>query len=703
LDKGYYQSPRWSTEITDCSMPLSFDTYSNCAHQCLYCFSFFQRAVGKSAKDYLHHKVKSVDVEKVKKIFTMDESLVGTAYEQFFPYVKKRYVMQWGGLSDAFDWYEQRFRKSLELLRFFCEINYPISISTKGAWWLDDPEYIDVLRGADNVHIKFTIITTDEQKASVLEAGCATPSERFEAMRKASELLGANRVTLRLRPYIIGVSDLCVDELFQQAADNGAFSVSLEFLCIEKRTTPNHHIRYDAISGQCGYNLFQYYRRHSKTPGYMRLNYDLKRPYVEHMQELVERYNLKLFVSDAHHKEKSCDAGCCGLPSDGVLGNYVRGHFAEAILIAKRNGVVSWDDIADKAAWSKELGFKKAIGFNSGTTRERAKRQYQSMYDFLLDTWNNTKSWASPSRYFGGVLVPLRLDGDGNVIYAYNKPFVEEGRHIESVAELITGHQEPSKTIQYTIFILSKGRAGIATTPSRLDKQGIGYTLVVEPDEIDEYRLEYPEAEILSLPLSGQGISYARQYILDYGRWNNLNYYWQLDDDLGACYELVDGKSIQVDFSIVLGYTETLTSKYDVALAGIEAKSFLRDEHQKPYRFNTRVYSCVLTSTRHQCNYRAEFDTKEDIDFCLQILTTGEHIVCVQKYAINYRHIKSRQPGGLTPLYEDSIDVDISHKFVNEWGEEICKIVNKYGRVDVVIDWKQFKAIPEIKKPERSE
>jgi hypothetical protein len=168
----------------------------------------------------------------------------------------------------------------------------------------------------------------------------------------------------------------------------------------------------------------------------MRLNYDLKRPYVEHMQELAEQYNLKLFISDAHHKEKSCDAGCCGLPSDGILGNYARGHFAEAILIAKREGVVSWDDIADKAEWTKSLEFKKAIGFNSGTTRERAKRSYQSMYDFLLDTWNNTKSWGSPARYFGGVLVPLRLDENGNVIYAYNRPFVEEGRHIESVDEL---------------------------------------------------------------------------------------------------------------------------------------------------------------------------------------------------------------------------------------------------------------------------
>ncbi len=37
---GYYVSPRWTYEILDCSMPMTFDTYSNCAFQCVYCFSF---------------------------------------------------------------------------------------------------------------------------------------------------------------------------------------------------------------------------------------------------------------------------------------------------------------------------------------------------------------------------------------------------------------------------------------------------------------------------------------------------------------------------------------------------------------------------------------------------------------------------------------------------------------------------------------
>ena len=42
LTTGGYGSPRWTGEILDCSMPMTFDTYSNCAFNCAYCFSSFQ-------------------------------------------------------------------------------------------------------------------------------------------------------------------------------------------------------------------------------------------------------------------------------------------------------------------------------------------------------------------------------------------------------------------------------------------------------------------------------------------------------------------------------------------------------------------------------------------------------------------------------------------------------------------------------------
>ena len=150
LAKGYYDSPRLTGEVLDCSMPMTFDTYSNCAFGCLYCFSQYQRGIGRSKEAYLAHEVKAVNVEKVKRMFTDPDKYGG----YFAPYIKQRRVMQWGGLSDEFDGYERKYGKTLELLRFFKEIDYPLCFSTKATWWTKDHRYMELVQGQRNWNFK---------------------------------------------------------------------------------------------------------------------------------------------------------------------------------------------------------------------------------------------------------------------------------------------------------------------------------------------------------------------------------------------------------------------------------------------------------------------------------------------------------------------------------------------------------------------
>lgn len=432
LEDGSYGSPRWSYEILDCAMPMTFDTYSNCAHQCVYCFAFFQRAINSGSDDYLHHRVKAVSVERTKKMFLDPDRYAGT----FASYIKNRFVLQWGGLSDGFDWYEKKFRKSLELLRFFREIDYPLSISTKGVWFLDDPEYVEVLKGSRNTHWKYSIITADNDAAAKLEAGTPTPAARFHALKRLRDL-GVGATTLRFRPFIIGVSEKTQEQLFAAAKDAGVDTSTTEFLCIEKRATPNHLARYQIMSDVAGYDVWSFYRKHSYSgAGLLRLNYDVKRPYVARLKEIAAAHGIPLFISDAHHKESSAGAGCCGLPSEGPLSNYNKGQFSEAIQIAKKQGSVRWADIAADAEWLKEIPFQNAEGYNTGGTALRAARRFHTMYDLMRDAWNNPTSWTSPARYFGGALVPGDKDADGDIVYLYNKPYVEDGKRVSSVAEL---------------------------------------------------------------------------------------------------------------------------------------------------------------------------------------------------------------------------------------------------------------------------
>lgn len=77
--KTGYSSPRWTGEIADCSLPVTFDTYSNCSFGCVYCFSQYQRGIGGSKEDYLAKRVKSVDPEKIKRLFGGEEPNSRTA------------------------------------------------------------------------------------------------------------------------------------------------------------------------------------------------------------------------------------------------------------------------------------------------------------------------------------------------------------------------------------------------------------------------------------------------------------------------------------------------------------------------------------------------------------------------------------------------------------------------------------------------
>ena len=294
----YYGSPRWSNEIADCSMPMTFDTYSNCSFGCLYCFSQFQRGLGKTKDNYLHKNVKYVNVEKIKQMFTDPDKYGG----QFKEYIKHRKVMQWGGLSDQFDGFERKYGKTLELLKFFKDIDYPLCFSTKATWFTKDERYMDLIRGQKNWNFKFSIITLDEAKAHVIEKGVPTPKERLEAIGRIAEA-DAGGATLRLRPFIIGISTPTYLDLIREAAIKGADAMSTEFMCVEQRS-PTLREYMPKFNELCGFDFMEFYKKYSVSTGYLRLNRKIKKPFVEKMKALADDWeNIMKAVRQAEYMQ----------------------------------------------------------------------------------------------------------------------------------------------------------------------------------------------------------------------------------------------------------------------------------------------------------------------------------------------------------------------------------------------------------------
>lgn len=404
-----YGSPRWSAEIADCSMPMTFDTYSNCSFNCRYCFSQFQRDHGSCGEAYRAKKVKSVSVERVKRMFLEPDS------SQFGEYIKERRVMQWGGLSDQFDGYERVHGVTLELLRFFKEINYPLCFSTKSTWWTKDSRYMELFRGQKNWNVKFSIITLDEMKARIIEDGVPTPEERLNAIERIARA-DAGGATLRLRPFIIGVSSPTYLELIKRAGDKGATALSTEFFCVDTRSKALR-ARMPMFSRLCGFDIWKFYTKYSQHGGYMRLNRKIKEPFVLNMKAACDKAGMRFYVSDAHFKEMCCNGSCCGLPPDW---NYSKGQFCEALCIAKKNGVVKWSDIsADVYKLHGKYMWKSAYGYNTNSVETRAKFNKLTMAEYLRWLWNSPSAGQSPYNMFGGIVTPDGTDEEGNIIYKY--------------------------------------------------------------------------------------------------------------------------------------------------------------------------------------------------------------------------------------------------------------------------------------------
>ena len=409
-----YSSPRWTAEITDCSLPLTMDTYSNCSFGCVYCFSQFQRGVGGAKEKYLAKEVASVNPQRVKDIFDLKKDT------QFAPYISKRKPIQWGGLSDEFDEYERKYGVTLELLRYFKEKMYPISFSTKATWFLDDERYREVLDGAP-WNAKFSIITANEMRASIIERRVDSPNKRLDAIEKWTKLCTGG-ATLRLRPFIIGVSE-DYEELIRKAYNKGATAVSTEFFCIEGRATPETKKNYQVISDLIGFDLFDFYKKHSETSGYYRLNRNIKEPVYKHMKQICDELGMRLYISDAHFKELSHNACCCGLPPEW---DYSRGNFSYALQVAKANGVVHFSDISKHMMDNFDFEWRKAEGYNTNSVERRYKFDEMSMKEFLRYTWNNPLAGQSPYKMFGKILQPDGIDDNGDTVYRFHPEFTIE-------------------------------------------------------------------------------------------------------------------------------------------------------------------------------------------------------------------------------------------------------------------------------------
>lgn len=439
-----YTSPRLSSEFMDCSMPMTFDQYSMCSYGCLYCFAYYYKT--KPGGNF----VTDLHAINAQKLISAIEGKPTTAkmkiyYDNFF---KKKFLLHWGGMADPFCNFEAANKVGLPLLKTLGRHNYPTLFSFKGSTILKD-EYLKIFEKYSkqrNFAFQISIVTGDDDLAKLIEPGVPLPTERFKMMRILTRM--GYWTILRLRPYIIGITDLSIDSILEKSLAAGFNAVSLEFFAVDSRTSAGMVDRYALIAKMIGVDdLKEYFKVLSprRRGTYLRLNRLVKEEHVKKIYQFCQKHGILFACSDPDYKELNMSGSCCGMPDhypvNRGLENWSKEqltyHLKELRLKYHETGIaheLRFEDVflnEDEDSWLNSQRAAQSETFWLAKMPNYCRKRYTSRM-VARRIWNNLRSPTNPTHYLHGKLLPIGIDENENLIFRYNpvsyeKRWVDEG------------------------------------------------------------------------------------------------------------------------------------------------------------------------------------------------------------------------------------------------------------------------------------
>jgi len=441
-DGKYYQSPRISSEFMDCSMPLTFDHMSHCSLGCTYCFAY----AFKSNKLHFKNNVRTVNVDALKRMIHGEGKNIASqiAYEHFF---KKRFLFHWGGLADPFCNFEKSSGVGYEIISELARIKYPTLFSFKGGA-IKRPKYMKLFeKHAHNKNFAFqvSIVAPSDKASRSLEIGVPVTSQRIKMIKMLSDM--GYYTILRLRPFIIGITDIGLEDLLYKCKEAGINAISTEFFALDSRQAYNEGLskRYEHIGELIGTdNVMEYYKTlsPSRRGSYQRLNRLVKERFVKIMYKFCLENDILFACSDPDYKELNMSGSCCGMPDhypeNKELENWSRSQLTFAIKEARKeyHTTNSIKKLKFETVFKPKVDtFLDEPGFDAFATAHltASESYYSSHLVVARNVWNNLRSPANPRNYFHHQLLPVTVDSNGNYIFKYNPSDYEKRWKAEGI------------------------------------------------------------------------------------------------------------------------------------------------------------------------------------------------------------------------------------------------------------------------------
>ena len=257
----------------------------------------------------------------------------------------------------------------------------------------------------------------------------------------------------------------------------------------------------------------------------------------------------------------------------------------------------------------------------------------------------------------------------------------------------------------FPIYIVSKGRPNNGLTTRALYEMGVPHYIVVEENEIEQYRAGRCYGELLVLPPiykaeyelcdnlgfgKGTGPGPARNFCIDHSFWIGHKRHWVLDDNIDAFHYLNRNEKFEVRTGSTFKAAEDFVCRYaNVPVAGFNYYSFCKKNNKvPPYILNTRIYSCLLID--NNANYRWRGRYNEDTDLSLRVLKDGLCTIQFNAFLCGKITTQRMRGGNSAEFYDDEGTLPKSQMLAN-LHPDVAKVVFKFNRWHHYVDYSKFK------------
>lgn len=246
---------------------------------------------------------------------------------------------------------------------------------------------------------------------------------------------------------------------------------------------------------------------------------------------------------------------------------------------------------------------------------------------------------------------------------------------------------------KYPVYVISKGRSKKCLTARELTLMNVPFYLVVEPQEEEQYREEWANANIIVTPFSnlGQGSIPVRNFVWEHSITNGDKRHWILDDNLEGFHRLNRNMKPKVMDGTIFRCCEDFTERYsNVPISGMNYYSFCKTtDRVPPYYLNTRVYSCILIDNSLKFRWRGKYN--EDTDLCLRTLKAGYCTILFNAFLVGKVTTMRMKGGNTSEVYGDTNQRKEFAESLQKQHPDVVKVTWKFNRWHHQVNYKPFK------------